>query len=117
MTVSVTATTINTYGGTSTITITASGGTSPYSGTGTFTVPAGTYTYTVTDANGCTAAASVTITQPLPLEVESVPLANPGVAYGFACSTVNLTQGSCSFSLNNPGDISTLSANSTFITG
>ena len=42
-------------GGSSTVTITATGGTIPYSGTGTFSQLLGTTTYTVTDANGCSA--------------------------------------------------------------
>ena len=45
-------------GGTTEMTVAASGGTAPYTGTGTFTVSAGARTYTVTDANGCTASAS-----------------------------------------------------------
>jgi 2',3'-cyclic-nucleotide 2'-phosphodiesterase (5'-nucleotidase family) len=48
-------------GGTTTMTVTASGGTEPYSGTGVFTVSSGPRTYTVTDANGCTASASFTL--------------------------------------------------------
>ena len=51
-------------GGTTTITISASGGVAPYSGTGTFTEGAGTYSYTVTDANGCTNTTSVTVNEP-----------------------------------------------------
>ncbi len=51
-------------GGTSTVTISATGGTAPYTGTGNFTQSAGTVSYTVTDAKGCTATVSVTITQP-----------------------------------------------------
>jgi hypothetical protein len=47
-------------GGTSTVTISATGGTAPYTGTGTFTQSAGTTSYTVTDANGCTQSISVT---------------------------------------------------------
>ncbi|MBK9464979.1 MAG: DUF4082 domain-containing protein [Chitinophagaceae bacterium] len=48
-----------------TATITATGGTAPYSGTGTFTnLTAGTYSYTVTDANQCTSVIAVTITEP-----------------------------------------------------
>ena len=49
-------------GGTTTVTVTASGGTSPYTGEGVFSQGAGTVVYTVTDAMGCTANASVTIT-------------------------------------------------------
>ena len=44
------------FGGDGSVTVSATGGTSPYSGDGTFSVPAGTYNYTVTDANGCTAS-------------------------------------------------------------
>lgn len=65
--------------------VSASGGTSPYSGTGSFTgLAAGTYSYTVTDANGCTASCSVTISQPTALSLvctptnESYPGANDG---------------------------------------
>jgi hypothetical protein len=56
-------------GGTSTVTVSATGGTAPYTGTGTFTVSAGAYSYTVTDANGCTKTVSGTITQPAPIVV------------------------------------------------
>ncbi|MCB2206310.1 hypothetical protein KQI65_16320 [bacterium] len=55
---------INCYGGSGTVTVSASGGTPPYAGTGTFTLSAGTHTFTVTDANGCSASTSVTLTQP-----------------------------------------------------
>jgi len=54
------------YGGTTTVTVSASGGTAPYAGTGTFTVGAGTHDYTVTDANGSTATTSITVTEPPP---------------------------------------------------
>src|SRR5205814_672493 len=50
------------------ISVSASGGTPPYSGTGTFTgLTAGTYSYTVTDAHGCTSTTSATITEPTAL--------------------------------------------------
>ncbi|MCX6257875.1 MAG: T9SS type A sorting domain-containing protein [Bacteroidia bacterium] len=51
-------------GGTTTVNVTGSGGTSPYTGTGDFSVAAGDYNYTVTDANSCSAYQSITITQP-----------------------------------------------------
>ncbi|MBK9543807.1 MAG: hypothetical protein IPO49_16110 [Bacteroidetes bacterium] len=45
--------------------VSASGGTAPYTGTGSFTgLAAGSYTYNISDANGCTASCSVTITEP-----------------------------------------------------
>jgi len=46
------------------ITVSASGGTSPYTGTGPFSEPNGTYSFTVSDVNGCTATTSQIITQP-----------------------------------------------------
>ena len=52
------------FGGNSTVTISATGGTAPYTGTGTFSQTVGSHTYTVTDANGCTDDISVTLTQP-----------------------------------------------------
>src|SRR5205807_7424932 len=52
------------HGGNSTVTVSATGGTTPYSGTGTFSHAAGTYSYTVTDGNSCTATTTGTITQP-----------------------------------------------------
>jgi hypothetical protein len=63
----ITSTPINCNGGSSSITITASGGTPAYSGTGTVVASAGTYTYNIVDAHGCSAPASVTITQPSPI--------------------------------------------------
>ncbi len=56
--------TILCHGGSTSVSVSASGGTPPYSGTGSFTVGAGTYSYTVTDANGCSASTSVTVTEP-----------------------------------------------------
>src|SRR5207247_6569695 len=53
-------------GGSSTVTVSAEGGTGPYNGTGTFTRSAGTYSYTVTDANSCRSATSREGTQPTP---------------------------------------------------
>jgi hypothetical protein len=54
-------------GGSSIVTVSASGGTEPYSGTGTFSRPAGTYSFTVTDANSCTATTTGSIRQPTAL--------------------------------------------------
>jgi len=56
-------------GGSSTVTVSATGGTAPYTGTGTFSRSAGTYSFTVTDANSCTATTTGTITQPQPLSL------------------------------------------------
>ena len=51
-------------GGSATVTVSATGGTAPYTGTGTFSVLAGSYTYTVTDANGCTSTSTIIVNQP-----------------------------------------------------
>jgi hypothetical protein len=58
-------------GGTTTVTVSANGGTAPYTGTGDFTVRAGDYSYTVTDANGCTSTTSGSVSQPTVLEASS----------------------------------------------
>jgi hypothetical protein len=64
---SISSTPILCNGETTSITVSAAGGTAPYTGTGTFTETAGTYTYTVTDANGCTETISITVTEPTQL--------------------------------------------------
>ncbi|MBS1756923.1 MAG: T9SS type A sorting domain-containing protein, partial [Bacteroidetes bacterium] len=84
--INVTAGTISCYGSTTTVTVTASGGTAPYSGVGTFTKTAGTYSYTVTDAAGVKATKSITLTQP---EVLNASIAVGAIqSYG---GTTNLT--------------------------
>ena len=55
---------ISCNGGSTTVTVSATGGTAPYTGIGSFTVVAGTYNYTVTDAKGLTANTSITVSQP-----------------------------------------------------
>ena len=62
-----TAGTIACNGGTTTVTVSATGGTAPYTGTGSFTVSAGAYSYTVSDANGCSSTTSGSVSQPAPL--------------------------------------------------
>ena len=64
LTLAITADSILCNGSSSTVTVTATGGTAPYTGTGTFTVIAGSYTYTVTDAVGSVKTTTITITQP-----------------------------------------------------
>jgi hypothetical protein len=60
--------TITCNGGTTSVTLAATGGTSPYTYGGTTTnLTAGTYNFTVTDAAGCSAATTITITQPPPI--------------------------------------------------
>lgn len=84
------------YGGTTTIEVSATGGTPPYSGTGTFTVGAGTYTYTVTDVNGITYNNTITITQPTFINV-SVSSGTITSAGGYTSISVNATGGTPPF--------------------
>ena len=63
--------TISCYGGSTTVTVSATGGTAPYTGTGSFTVSAGAYSYTVTDANGCTSTVSGSVSQPTQLNASA----------------------------------------------
>src|SRR5437660_12327729 len=55
---------ISCHGGTTTVSVSAVGGTMPYDGTGTFSQGQGTTTYTVTDHNGCLSSTVVTLTEP-----------------------------------------------------
>src|SRR5204862_8310693 len=59
--------TIACHGGATSVTISATGGTAPYTGTGSFTQGVGSHTYTVTDANSCTSTTAVTLTEPAAL--------------------------------------------------
>src|SRR5204862_6180528 len=67
LTASKTEGTISCHGGTTTVTITASGGTAPYTGDGAHTVSAGAYSFAVADAKVCTTPVSGDITEPLAL--------------------------------------------------
>ncbi len=57
--------TISCYGDSATVTVSATGGTAPYTGTGNFRTVAGTRIYTVTDAAGFSQRDTVIITQPV----------------------------------------------------
>ncbi|MDA7763008.1 hypothetical protein N8927_07430, partial [Crocinitomicaceae bacterium] len=81
------------FGGTTTVTVSAIGGTPPYVGTGDYTVTAGTYTYDVTDANGCTYSTTITVDEPPLLEVslDGCGLVYLGAGVDYACATINTT--------------------------
>lgn len=71
---SATAKRITQCGGTSEVTVTATGGSVPYtSGIGTFTSGPGTWIFSVTDAGGCTDTASVTIEAPGCMDLRVYP--------------------------------------------
>ena len=85
-------------GSTGTATITATGGTAPYTGTGTFTgLATGTHSYTVTDFNGCTSTVSVTITEPTVL-VASATASTIACFGGTATVTITATGGTGAYS-------------------
>ncbi len=59
--------TITCFGGTTTVTVSATGAGTSFTGTGIFTVSAGPYSFTVTDANGCTSTVTGSVSQPAQL--------------------------------------------------
>ena len=80
---------IQCFGGSTSVTVSGTGGTAPYTGTGSFTRTAGTFTFTITDANGCTAQTNITINQPTLLAAASA-VASPILCFG-GSTTVNVT--------------------------
>ncbi len=94
--------TISCNGGTTTVTVSASGGTAPYTGTGTFTVSAGTYSYTVRDAAGASKSTTITVSQPAALA--ATVAAGTISAYGGTTSLTVTASGGTSpytYKLNN----------------
>ena len=82
------ATPIKCNGGTTNITVSGSGGTSPYIGTGTNIVSAGTYTYNITDSKGCKSNNNITITQP---SIFTVNASATKIACGANTTVVTIT--------------------------
>jgi len=76
-------------GDASSVKITATGGTSPYTGTGTYLQTVGTTTYTITDANGCTASVKAIVTA-IP-NTAPVITTNPVIRNFNGCTTANIT--------------------------
>ncbi len=110
-TASVSASAITCFGGTSTLTVVASGGVLPYQYSlnggvyqtaNTFTVPAGTYSLIIRDANGCTGSSSTIVTQPTAITA-SLTAGLVACNGGNTILTVQATGGSGAFeySLNN----------------
>jgi subtilisin-like proprotein convertase family protein len=80
------------HGNTSTVTISATGGTLNYSGTGVFTQQGGVHQYTVTDANGCSSTATASILEPDSLTLD-VTTAYPPCLYTSANLASTVTGG------------------------
>ncbi len=86
------------HGGTTTITVSGNGGTTPYSNSGTFIVGPGVFGYTITDAHGCTAATSVnTISNP---QTMTSSISSPTFGGGYNVSCRNGTNGSINLIIN-----------------
>lgn len=103
LTISAVPGTISCAGGTTSVTVTASGGTAPYTGTGTFTSrTAGTYSFTVRDAANASASATIVISEPTAITATLTA----GIIYG-TTGTTNLSvsaaggTGAYTYSLNN----------------
>jgi SprB repeat/Secretion system C-terminal sorting domain len=78
---------------TTSVIVTATGGTPPYTGTGTFNSGPGSYSFTVTDANGCTSVTSGTIAASAPFVASAT--ADPiTICGGNTIVTVSATGGS-----------------------
>ncbi|MBL7771777.1 MAG: gliding motility-associated C-terminal domain-containing protein, partial [Chitinophagaceae bacterium] len=115
LTLSAASSAILCYGGNSTITLTSSGGTTPYqyslnggsfqSGNSFTNNVAGTYTLTVKDANNCSLSTTIVITQPTQLNV-SASASSINCNGGVATITINASGGtipSYQYSLNGAG--------------
>ena len=93
-------------GGMATVSLSATGGTAPYTGIGSLSQIAGTQTYTVTDANGCSSTTTVTITEPTALSITTAStdeiLGNDGTA------SVTASGGTAPYSITwQPGGMTT----------
>ncbi|CAN1512731.1 CHU_C Type IX secretion signal domain containing protein [Flavobacteriaceae bacterium] len=103
------------YGGTASITVTAIGGTGPYTGTGVFTgVSAGiSPTYVVTDFNGCQATVSILVPTPSLLEAQAV-ITNPILCHG-GNATITITASGGTPNYLQTGIFSVPAGNHTFV--
>jgi hypothetical protein len=93
--VKITATPIPCHGDLSTVTVTAQGGTPPYTGTGVFLLPAGNHSFTITDASGLTGSNEITLIQPnqLTSSIVAVPTPCTGVTSTLSCNVTGGTPG------------------------
>jgi len=78
--------------GTTSVVVSAAGGTAPYTGTGTFSsLGVGTYTYTVSDALGCTASRTVAVLPFLSARPTGNTSARPSAAAPATSTTLSKT--------------------------
>ena len=85
-------------GGKTTINVSVTGGTAPYSGYGAFTVNAGAYNYIVTDNNGCSDTTFITLTEPSAIiSTIATTLAGCSLSNGSATITASGGTGTLSY--------------------
>ena len=104
--IGVSAGTISSFGGTTTVTVTAAGGTSPYAGTGAFSnINAGNYIYKITDANGCTSSKTIIIIQPAsrPVNGQSTTLSSTAISNTLLTAVVYPNPSGAAFNLQVSG--------------
>ncbi len=82
---------INCFGGSTCVTVNATGGTGSYTGTGNICgIMAGVQNFVVTDANSCSSTASITLSEPSKIEIAyNVVLPNCSTANGSVSATVS----------------------------
>jgi len=90
---------INCNGGTTTVVVSATGGTSPYTGIGSFTVAAGSYKYFVTDAKGLKDSVLIAVAEPTAIaaSLTSGAITSAG---GSTSITVSASGGSSPYNYN-----------------
>lgn len=94
-----TAGSINCNGGITTVVVSATGGTSPYTGIGSFTVAAGSYKYFVTDAKGLKDSVLIAVAEPTAIaaSLTSGAITSAG---GSTSITVSASGGSSPYNYN-----------------
>ena len=106
MVVSAVAGSISCFGGTALVTVSATGGTAPYTGTGAYSVGAGTRTFTVRDANGIVQTATVTVSSPTEIIVNVSAASDISVLGGTTSVSVNATGGTGTYRYSLDGGVS-----------
>ncbi len=94
-----TAGSINCNGGTTSVVVSATGGTSPYTGTGSFTVGAGNYKYFVTDSKGLKDSVTIAVAEPTAIAA-SLTSGTITASGGSTSITVTATGGTSPYSFN-----------------
>ncbi len=108
---------INCNSGTTTVVVSATGGTSPYTGTGSFIIAAGNYKYVVTDANGLKDSVTIAVAEPTAIaaSLTSGTITSSG---GSTSITVSASGGTSSYTYNiNNGSYQTSNVFSNVLAG